>query len=65
MDRIGPAPHYLPHFLLKLENRKGWQKQAGYDGPRQGQCSDGMSQALTRISVQATPMRSINKMFMR
>ncbi|KAF5386085.1 hypothetical protein D9615_002449 [Tricholomella constricta] len=30
----GPAPYYTPHFEVHLENRKGWQKQAGFDGPR-------------------------------
>lgn len=30
----GPAPYYLPYFTISLEERKGWQKQAGYDGPR-------------------------------
>ncbi|KAL0957427.1 hypothetical protein HGRIS_001224 [Hohenbuehelia grisea] len=33
-DCHGPAPYHLPHFKLFLENRKGWQKQAGYEGPR-------------------------------
>ena len=31
---VGPAPYYIPHFKVVLENRKGWQKEKGYDGPR-------------------------------
>ena len=30
----GPAPYYIPHFKVHLENRKGWQKDKGYEGPR-------------------------------
>ncbi|EDR06462.1 uncharacterized protein LACBIDRAFT_328853 [Laccaria bicolor S238N-H82] len=29
----GPAPYHFPFFEVKLEERKNWQKQAGYDGP--------------------------------
>ncbi|KAJ7027695.1 hypothetical protein C8F04DRAFT_1212340 [Mycena alexandri] len=29
----GPAPYYLPFLGVFLENRKGWQKKQGYDGP--------------------------------
>ncbi|KAF4586434.1 hypothetical protein AB1N83_010834 [Pleurotus pulmonarius] len=32
-DLKGPPPHFLDMWSLHLENRKGWQKQAGYDGP--------------------------------
>ena len=31
---VGLAPYYIPHFKVQLENRKGWQKEKGYDGPR-------------------------------
>jgi hypothetical protein len=24
---VGPAPYYIPHFKVYLENRKGWQKK--------------------------------------
>jgi hypothetical protein len=37
---VGPAPYYIPHFKVRLENRKGWQKEKGYDGPRTS-ASDG------------------------
>lgn len=39
---VGPAPYYIPHFKVHLENRKGWQKEKGYDGPRTS-ASDGLS----------------------
>ncbi|KAJ7225060.1 hypothetical protein B0H12DRAFT_1205286 [Mycena haematopus] len=29
----GPAPYYLPFLGVFLDNRKGWQKKQGYDGP--------------------------------
>jgi len=29
----GLAPYNIPHFKVHLDNRKGWQKKAGYDGP--------------------------------
>ncbi|KAK7054271.1 hypothetical protein R3P38DRAFT_2501152 [Favolaschia claudopus] len=29
----GPAPYYLPYLGVFLDNRKGWQKKQGYDGP--------------------------------
>jgi hypothetical protein len=38
---VGPAPYYIPHFKVHLENRKGWQKEKGYDGPRTS-ASDGL-----------------------
>ncbi|KAF8815376.1 hypothetical protein BYT27DRAFT_7225429 [Phlegmacium glaucopus] len=31
---IGLAPYYIPHFKIHLKNRKGWQKEKGYDSPR-------------------------------
>lgn len=34
---VGPAPYYIPHFKVALENRKGWQHAKGYDGPRTGE----------------------------
>jgi hypothetical protein len=36
LDCVGPAPYYIPHFKVKLENWKGWQKKAGQDGPLEG-----------------------------
>ncbi|KAF8837438.1 hypothetical protein BDN67DRAFT_201882 [Paxillus ammoniavirescens] len=27
------APYNVPYDLLKLRNRKGWQKHVGQDGP--------------------------------
>ena len=38
---VRPAPYYIPHFKVHLENRKGWQKEKGYDGPRTS-ASDGL-----------------------
>ncbi|KAJ7795219.1 hypothetical protein B0H14DRAFT_2532529 [Mycena olivaceomarginata] len=32
-DAKGPAPYYLPVLGVFLDNRKGWQKKQGYDGP--------------------------------
>ncbi|KAJ7812413.1 hypothetical protein B0H13DRAFT_1665854 [Mycena leptocephala] len=29
----GPSPYYLPFLGVFLDNRKGWQKKQGYDGP--------------------------------
>ncbi|KAJ6499742.1 hypothetical protein C8R47DRAFT_971639 [Mycena vitilis] len=29
----GPSPHYMPYLGVFLDNRKGWQKKQGYDGP--------------------------------
>ncbi|KAJ7923960.1 hypothetical protein B0H13DRAFT_1864427 [Mycena leptocephala] len=29
----GPSPYYLPFLGVFLDNRKGWQKNQGYDGP--------------------------------
>ena len=34
MGLKGPAPYHFPYFEVRLEERKNWQKQAGYDGPR-------------------------------
>ena len=34
MDLKGPAPYHFLYFEVRLEERKNWQKQAGYDGPR-------------------------------
>ena len=36
LELNGPAPYHFPFFEVKLEERKNWQKQAGYDGPRTG-----------------------------
>src|ERR1700677_87603 len=36
MDCQGPPPYCIPHFQVKLENRKGWQKKLGHDGPLEG-----------------------------
>jgi hypothetical protein len=33
-DCVGPAPYHITHFKVHLTNRKGWQKEKGYDGPR-------------------------------
>ena len=33
---LGPDPYYIPHFKVKLLERKGWQNETGYDGPREG-----------------------------
>lgn len=33
----GPVPDLVPFFRVTLEERKGWQKQAGYEGPRSGE----------------------------
>lgn len=35
----GPAPYYVPHFKVHLTNRKGWQNEQGYDGPRTSEFS--------------------------
>jgi hypothetical protein len=43
---VGPAPYYIPHFKVHLENRKGWQKEKGYDGPRTS-ASDGFYTSIT------------------
>ena len=34
MGLKGPAPYHFLYFEVWLEERKNWQKQAGYDGPR-------------------------------
>jgi hypothetical protein len=34
MGLKGPMPYHFPYFEVRLEERKNWQKQAGYDGPR-------------------------------
>jgi hypothetical protein len=39
---VGPAPYYIPHFKVHLENRKGWQKEKGYDGPRTSAYDDSL-----------------------
>ena len=36
LELNGPEPYHFPFFEVKLEERKNWQKQAGYDGPRTG-----------------------------
>ncbi|KAJ7644798.1 hypothetical protein FB45DRAFT_976028 [Roridomyces roridus] len=33
LGRKGPAPFYLSLLGVFLDNRKGWQKKQGYDGP--------------------------------
>ncbi|KAJ7616035.1 hypothetical protein FB45DRAFT_1106987 [Roridomyces roridus] len=33
VSKEGPAPLYLPILGIFLDNRKGWQKKQGYDGP--------------------------------
>ena len=38
---VGPAPYYISHFKVHLENRKCWQREKGYDGPRTS-ASDGL-----------------------
>ncbi|KAJ7182080.1 hypothetical protein C8R46DRAFT_885244, partial [Mycena filopes] len=32
-DGKGPSPYYLPFLGVFLDNRKGWQRKQGYDGP--------------------------------
>lgn len=32
-DCEGPAPFFHPYFKVHLENRKGWQRKLGHDGP--------------------------------
>ena len=31
-DCTGPQPYCIPHFKVKLENRKGWEHEQGFDG---------------------------------
>jgi hypothetical protein len=37
MDPRLQAPYFTPYFTVKLENRKGWQKKVGQDGPLLGE----------------------------
>ncbi|KAF8797576.1 hypothetical protein BYT27DRAFT_7228935 [Phlegmacium glaucopus] len=48
---IGPAPYYIPHFKIHLENRKGWQKEKGYDGPRTSNIYDIYQQEVSEIDM--------------
>ena len=34
----GPAPYFHPYFTVRLENRKGWQRKLGHDGPLESKC---------------------------
>lgn len=58
---VGPAPHYIPHFKVHLENRKGWQKEKGYDGPRTS-AYDGLTLAEQQADeIKAISMISMNR----
>ncbi|EDQ99570.1 uncharacterized protein LACBIDRAFT_316329 [Laccaria bicolor S238N-H82] len=50
-DCVGPAPYYIPHFKVVLENRKGWQHAKGYDGPWTGNIYDIYRQDIPAIDM--------------
>ncbi|EDR06825.1 uncharacterized protein LACBIDRAFT_299726 [Laccaria bicolor S238N-H82] len=50
-DCVGPAPYYIPHFKIVLENRKGWQHAKGYEGPRTGNIYDIYHQDVHAIDM--------------
>jgi hypothetical protein len=33
-----PEPCSTPYFKVTLQNRKGWQKEAGFDSDRSSEC---------------------------
>ncbi|PPQ82236.1 hypothetical protein CVT26_009348 [Gymnopilus dilepis] len=50
-DCVGPAPYYIPHFKVCLNQRKGWQNEQGYDGPRTSNVYDIYQQAIPEIDM--------------
>ncbi|KAG6834956.1 hypothetical protein H0H93_006101, partial [Arthromyces matolae] len=59
LNCLGRAPYYMPHFKVKLENRKGWQNAQGYDGPRTSNIYEIYSQNITEIDMQSHLLRWI------
>ncbi|KAG6818685.1 hypothetical protein H0H93_002806 [Arthromyces matolae] len=57
---LGRAPYYMPHFKVKLENRKGWQNAQGYDGPRTSNVYEIYSQPIDEIDMQSHMLRWIS-----
>jgi hypothetical protein len=46
----GPAPYFHPYFTVHLENRKGWQRKLGHDGPLESKCQT--DQVLWLLTIQ-------------
>ncbi|KAF8342487.1 hypothetical protein F5887DRAFT_918733 [Amanita rubescens] len=52
MGCVGPAPHFFPHFKVRLLHRKGWQKQMdSYGGPLRGQIYEIYKQDVTAADM--------------
>ena len=63
----GPAPYFHPYFKVHLENRKGWQRQLGHDGPLESKWGVNCQALLWLLMVrcQATPITFISKKFQK
>ncbi|KAF8969669.1 hypothetical protein BDZ97DRAFT_1902438 [Flammula alnicola] len=54
---VGPAPYYIPHFKVELLDRKGWQHEKGYDGPREACMYDIYKQAIPEMDMHTHLLR--------
>ncbi|KDR74440.1 hypothetical protein GALMADRAFT_269329 [Galerina marginata CBS 339.88] len=53
----GPAPYYIPHFKVELLDRKGWQHEKGYDGPRTACLYDIYQQEIPEMDMHTHLLR--------
>ncbi|KAF8798601.1 hypothetical protein BYT27DRAFT_7122783 [Phlegmacium glaucopus] len=47
----GPAPYFHPYFKVHLENRKGWQRKLGHDGPLESNTYNIYQQDILEIDM--------------
>ncbi|KAF8969697.1 hypothetical protein BDZ97DRAFT_1794723 [Flammula alnicola] len=50
-------PNYIPHFKVELLDRKGWQHEKGYDGPREACMYDIYKQVIPEMDMHTHLLR--------
>ena len=56
----GPAPYFHPYFRVHLENRKGWQRKLGHDGPLESKWEIDQVPILSLLTIRRLSGNSYN-----